>query len=68
VHEGGGEVVDGLGVRAGEVDEDDVGPAPRGDHAHRRLQPERAGALQRGVVQGLAGGQPPGREIQARRR
>lgn len=58
VHQGRGEVVHGLGVRSGEVDQDEVGAVAGRDTADAALQADRAGALQRGVVQGLTRGQP----------
>lgn len=53
--EGGGEVVDGLGVRPGEVDEDDVGAPAGGDAADPVVESDGPRALEGGVVEGLAG-------------
>lgn len=56
--EGGGEIVHGLGVWAAEVDEDDVGPPPGCEAADPLAQADGPRALERRVVQGLAGRQP----------
>src|ERR1700759_5157249 len=58
VQEGRGEVVHGPGVRPGEVDEDDVGPAARCDGPDRVAESDRPRALERCVVKGLTGRQP----------
>lgn len=58
VDEGGGEIVHGLGVRAAEVDEDDVGAPPRREAADPLAQADGPRALECRVVQGLTGGQP----------